>query len=465
MPDIVIPKMGMTMSEATLVEWLRPDGSPVEAGDPVLVLSTDKLDTEVEVEASGTLRHAVEPGTTLPVGGVLGWVLVDGESAPERPGAAGDPAAAAAAAHAAPMLPPAASNGVARSGRLVASPNARRLAREHGVELAGVQGSGPHGRIVGRDVLAATTAPVAPGWQHADEMKATPTARRLARTLGIDLAEVSASAPGEAVTRQDVERAVAARLAAGSTPAPPAAGPAPVAPVGARSGDRIPLTGMRGVIARRMHESLRTMAQLTITTTVAVPRLVGLRDELKAAWPVDGRAVPTVTDFVVRAAALSLRRHPRLNACVADDAVELLDDVHIGLAVAVDDGLLVPVVRHADRLALADLSATTRDLAARARNGALGLDDLEGATFSVTSLGAFGVEAFTPVVNPPNVAILGVGRIVDGVEWVGEDRSIPRRVPQMTLSLTFDHRAVDGVPAAELLREVAGYLEAAHRLL
>jgi pyruvate/2-oxoglutarate dehydrogenase complex dihydrolipoamide acyltransferase (E2) component len=218
---------------------------------------------------------------------------------------------------------------------------------------------------------------------------------------------------------------------------------------------------MRGTIAKRMHASLQQMAQLTIGSEVDVTRAVKLRDRLKRDWA-DDRRVPTLTDLVIKACALALREHPGLNATVGDDAVELLHDVHVGLAVALDGGLVVPPIRHADELSLAEIAAESARLADAARSGALALDDLTGGTFSVTTLGSLGVDFFTPVINPPNVAILGVGRARDGVGWKGD---VPKRRRLMTLSLTFDHRAVDGAPAAAFLAAVGDHLGAPNRLL
>lgn len=462
MPDVVIPKMGMTMQEATLVEWLRDDGAAVEAGEPIFVLSTDKLDAEVEADVSGVLRHTVGPGTTLPVGGVVGQVVAEGEavSPPDEggesttPGATPPPAKPSSDVDGAPTVPIA--GGRNSGGRLVASPNARRLARELGVQLTLVEGSGPSGRIVGRDVERAAAA----GQEHRVPARGAPAsfaARRLAATLNVDLDSVSPSGPTGEICRQDVERTVAVRLAGGGADS--------AVRQNLTKAERIPLTGMRGVIARRMHDSLSEMAQLTITTQAPVKRLVRFRAQLKDEWTDEARPVPSYTDFVIKACALALRRHPALNARVGPDAIELLDDVHIGVAVALDEGLVVPVVQHADRQSLDALAATTRDLAQRARSKKLDLDELAGATFSVTSLGSHGIDAFTPVINPPNVAILGIGRIFEGVEWKGKSRRRPRPLPLMTLSLTFDHRAVDGAPAAAFLAEVSRLLEGPTRLL
>jgi pyruvate dehydrogenase E2 component (dihydrolipoamide acetyltransferase) len=217
----------------------------------------------------------------------------------------------------------------------------------------------------------------------------------------------------------------------------------------------IPLTGMRGAIARNMHASLQEMAQLTHSYEADVTELVALRARLKTEAVGIGARVPSLNDFLVKAAALALVRHPLLNATVREDGIHLLEEVHVGFAAAVPGGLVVPVLRNAASRSLGDLGREAVELAEAARNGRLTLPQMEGATFSVSSLGGYGVDFFTPVVSPGNVGILGVGRIRDGVRW---DEETPVRTQVLTLSLTFDHRAVDGAPAAEFLRTVRDLL-------
>jgi pyruvate dehydrogenase E2 component (dihydrolipoamide acetyltransferase) len=205
-----------------------------------------------------------------------------------------------------------------------------------------------------------------------------------------------------------------------------------------------------------MHASLTEMAQLTLGTEVTMDAAVALRGQLKQQWSQAGIAVPTVTDFLVRAAALALQDHPRLNASVRDNAIHVQPEINVGVAVALEDGLIVPIVKNADRKPLSVVAAETRRLAGDARGGKSALGDLEGGTFTVSTLGSYGIDFFTPVITPGQVAILGVGRLRDSVRWEGER---PVRTQVLTLSLTFDHRAVDGAPAADYLRSVASRLE------
>jgi len=469
--EVLLPKLGLTMEEGTIVEWVAKPGDVVKNGDVLLILGTDKVDAEVEAEGEGRFEPVVAQGASLPPGALIAWLLQGDEQRPDHPSDAKVAAQAAPAAGDVGELqltgPAAAVSGAgapAPGGRLLASPNARRVAAERGVDLGTVRGTGPGGRIVSEDVEEALAAgavapaaapPAQPPAEEPDRAPVSPLVRRHAAALGVDLSQVRGSGLGGRIRRADV----AAAAATAGWPAE--AAPAPVA-VGPQPGTVIPLTGMRGAIARNMHASLQEMAQLTHGYEAEVGALLALRDHLKREWAGTGLRVPSINDFVVRAAAHALLEHPVLNATIRDDGIHLLEEVHIGVAVAVPDGLVVPVVRDADRRGLVDIGEQTFALATAAREGRLTLPQLEGATFVVTSLGSYGVDFFTPVVNTGNTGILGVGRVRDGVRWDGD---VPHRTSVLTLSLSFDHRAVDGAPAAEFLRTVSGLLARPHLLL
>ncbi|MFE7839707.1 2-oxo acid dehydrogenase subunit E2 [Streptomyces sp. NPDC057474] len=470
--EVLLPKIGLTMQEGTIDEWLVPTGAAVAEGDALLRLATDKVDVDVEAEAGGLFHPVVPAGATLPAGALIGWLLAEGEQPPDpggtpmpagsgsSSGVAAVPALAGGAgmgalpaltgAGAAPEAGGAAAHSVNGTGdRMLSSPNARRVAAAADVDLTAVRGTGPGGRIVSEDVeehLAAfpgdLATPVPPGGTPF-----SPLVRKLAKERGIDLSGVNGTGPGGRIRRSDLD-AVA--------PAPVRRNTAP------RPGDVLPLTGMRGTIARRMHASLQEMAQLTHGYEVRMDAVVSLRDRLKEEWADSELPVPSLNDFLLKAAALALREHPLLNATVREDGVHLLAGIHLGFAVAVPGGLMVPVIEDAVTLPLPEIARRSRALAQAAREGRISPAQLEGATFTVTSLGGYGVDFFTPVINPGNVAILGVGRLRDGVEWV-DDRPLRTRV--LTLSLTFDHRAVDGAPAAEYLRTVGELLSKPLRLL
>lgn len=447
--EVLIPKLGMTMTEGTVAEWKVEDGASVTAGQIVYQLETEKIEFEVEAEASGILRQLVPAGTTLAPGATVAFILAEGEAMPASlPGAQASSAASAPA-----ETPQTAPRAAADGERILASPAARRLASESGLDIGAITGTGPGGRVTEADVLAARDAPAAQSAPSVPvEVRASPLARRLAEQLGIDITRVTGTGPGGRVTREDVEAYVA------EAPAP--VSPSVAAPAAA-PGQVVPMRGMRKVIAERMHASLQEMAQLTMAMQVNADELVRLRSALVEEWTPDGIR-PGYTDLAIKAVAKALRRHPRLNATITERGIELLDEVHVGMAVALDEGLVVPVIRNADSLPLRQLAAESSRLAAAAREGKLSLDEMAGGTFSVTALGMAGVDFFTPVINPPNVAILGVGRIHDAVRWEG-DR--PVRCSEMTLSLTIDHRAVDGAPGAAFLSTVRELLESPYRLL
>ncbi|WP_419945146.1 2-oxo acid dehydrogenase subunit E2 [Candidatus Poriferisodalis sp.] len=486
--EFAMPKLGLTMESGTILRWLVPDATEVSAGDAVLLVETDKVETEIEASGSGVLHQTGEVGEEYLCGVRIGWFCEPGEDPPATAAApsaaqpspaasspAGRPAAAATAGVAPVVRAP--------GERILASPAAKRLARELGVELAAVAGSGPGGRITERDVRAATEAPAVGEPVAASDAApatgpsppATLAARQLADLLGVDLRAVRASAPDGRISRADVAVAVREMLARQRPHAEPerpatssgaeAAASAQAdeaAPLAQEPTELIPLRGMRGVIAERMSASLASMAQLTLTMDVDMSAVVGERTALAAGARAEGpgdssdEPVPGYTDYVVAAAAAALGEHPRVNSQVTADAVALLGAIHVGLAVALDDGLLVPVIRHADRLSLGEIAAETTRLAEGARNGSLGYDDYQGATFTVTALGPFGVDAFTPIINAPNTAILGVGRIRNETVW---NEGAPEPRPTLTLSLTWDHRAFDGAPAARFTGAVRDWLE------
>jgi len=430
--EVVLPKLGLTQDEGTIVRWVKPEGSHVTKGEPLFEVLTDKATIEVEAPASGVLLQILVPeGGTVPVATAIALIgqpgeraaegaapLATGRSAVPPRAAALDSTASAATGATAAAVP---GTTAAGDGRIRVSPRARALAASHGVDLHALRGSGPDGRIIERDV------------QRAVEAGGTRGATAVSHTAS--LAAAAARAPAVSPAEAAVRPAVSARL--------------------------------RAIIARRMTESLHGTAQLTLVTEADMAAATALREEVGAELERRGGVRPTYTDLVVRAAAVALRDHPRLNARWAEDGVRLLPDIHIGVAVALDEGLMVPVIRHADRTTLAQISSALRDLSERARSFRLKPDEMDGGTFTVTNLGMYDVDAFTPILNPPEAAILGVGRVhrrpVAAGRGADDDRVEVR--PVMALSLTFDHRVVDGAPAAQFLQRVKHVLEHPYLLL
>lgn len=445
--EILMPKLGMIMTEGQVTRWAKQPGEAVRRGEVILEVTTEKINYEVEAGADGILHPVVPEGEVVPIGAVVGFLLAAGEAPPAiipppRPVEVTDPEAprsGPAAATTAESSPSPAGPG----GEVRASPAARRLARDVGVDIVAIAGSGPGGRIVEADVLAAASAVAG--------VKSSPLARRLAREHQVALDLLTGTGLGGRITEKDV-------LAAESRPAAPDTVPAfPAVP--ARPTREIrPLTGMRRVIADRMQASLQNSAQLTLHTEADVTDLAARRQAFRAD-EAGNRVRVTTSDLILKACAEALRRHWRANAAIVGNEIHYLEDIDIGFAVALEDGLIVPIVRHADRKSIVEIARETADLAGRARSGRLKPDEVSGGTFTVSVLGM--VDAFTPIINPPESAILGVGRIVEKpAVHMGtiEIRSL------MALSLTIDHRVIDGEPGARLLRRIRQYLEAPDRL-
>ena len=334
-------------------------------------------------------------------------------------------------------LSPRGTGGAARQ----VTPVARRLARDNGIDLEQVNGTGPRGRITEQDVRAAIDAR-----QSAPRVQVVPRARMLARQQDIDLSDVAGSGPSGRITVADVERAIAERDAAAAR--------------ADAVGEVVPLTGLRKIIADRMSMSVSTMAQVTLTTEADVTELRKLRESLVSEWR-PHRIRPLDLDLIIAAVATSLKAHPRLNAHLVDNNVQLLKEVNIGIAVAVPDGLVVPVLSGAGSLDLLDMARQMRTLSDKARKNRLGVDDVTGAGFTITALSNYDIDAFTPIIDPPQVAILGLGRVVEKPAVV-DGEIVPRSM--MHLCVTFDHRALDGVPVAEFIRTLKSNLESPEEL-
>lgn len=432
--SIIMPKLGMAMSEGTVAKWHKRDSEWVHEGDEVAVVMSKKITYKLTASGPGVLRIVLAESTVCPVGAVLGFILAPGEAMPEVPTVVVPPLVAAPGA---PPTPPAVPAPARPTGGFVlASPAARRVAKESGIDLADVPGTGADGMVTEADVKRfleeRTRVPVAP------EVLTTPAARQLAEQHGLNLADVPGTGAGGRVMEQDVLAFVATR-----TQPPP-------------TGQVLLFAGMRQAIAENMVQSLQTMAQVTLTMEVDATELVKLRNQLKQEFDL------TFTDLLVRAVAKTLKRHPLLNATLIGGEIHLLEAVHIGVAVALLDGLIVPVLRDAERKTVQDIAQEARRLAQGAREGTLSVDEVTGGTFTITNLGGYGVDAFTPIINMPEVAILGVGRIADKPAII--DGQIVRR-SLMVLSLTIDHRIVDGAPGADFLRSLKELLESPYRLL
>ena len=427
---IVMPKLGMAMTEGVVVKWLKEDGASVRKEEPIATVMSKKITYQVVASSDGILRHAAQIKETRPVGAAIAYILASGEELPAEAAAPSPPVVAAPQAAAPAPAPVAAKE---EKPFVLASPAARRLALEKGIELMEVKGTGPGGRITEADVLRFTEERA-----KAPEILASPMAKKLAREHGIDLAQVKGMGAGGRITEKDVLAFVETRQALSPT-RPPGAPP-----------QVIPFIGMRQAVAQRMTESLQTMAQVTLLTEADVTEMVRMRERLKQRFDL------TYTDIIVKAVATALKEHPLLNAALVGEEIQLLSEIHIGVAVALEDGLIVPVVRDADKKSLQDIAQETKRLAEGARAGSLTVDEVTGSTFTITNLGMYEVDGFTPIVNPPEAAILGVGRIADRALVIQGGIHVRTTT---TLSLAFDHRLVDGAPAAHFLAKLTSLLE------
>ena len=423
--ELIMPKLGMGMEKGTVVEWVKAKNDPVSKGDIVVIVSSDKIEIEVESPADGLLLDITVPaGEEVPVGTVIGYVGQAGEVVGPHPpqnhvGATAGSVEAREEVSATSVLTveaPQKTNGQAgansttqsQKGNKVpsATPVARKMAREAGLDLSTIEGTGPNGRITKEDV------------QRAIALKTSTEA-----------------------TQQDVNQQEAVQQGSGQK-----------------------LAGIRKVIADRMVASLQQSAQVTLTASADITELLQLKNQVEQNMEQRYGVKPSLTAYIARAAVLALLKYPSMNTTwdSQSDSIISYDHVHLGIAVAVDKGLLVPVIQHAERLNVGQLAKWILTNSDKARNGQLAVEEMKGSTFSITNLGQYGVEWFTPILNPPETGILGVGAyqttpVYDDGHWVPKKR--------LPLSLTFDHRIVDGAPAAQFLQEIKKGLENPLQLL
>jgi len=488
------------MEEGTIIEWLKEEGDEVKRGEVIFTTESDKATLEVEAPTKGYLRKILVPaGETVPVLTAVGLMtrtldedLSGHEEQFQVSGSRSQVGQAKAPARTEPetlkpetLKPPFNLKGseAAASGRIFASPRARKLVREKDVDLSQVPGTGPNGRIVERDVVAymeslpKRTLTVRP---------ATPVARRLAEQAGVDLRVVEGTGPGGRIRKEDVERAIEESQVPGSrfqvpeatglaAPAPEATEPETLKPETLKPETLQPetlqpeplkpeplkpITGLRAVVARHMSESHQATAPVTLTTEADATEFVSLRERLKARLADELGFNLGYNDLLIKLVARALREFPYVNARLEGDlatgAIRHLARVNVALAVDAERGLLVPVVRDADRKGLVEIAREVRRLVERARSGTALPDELTGSTFTITNLGVYEIDAFTPIINLPEAAILGVGRIKARPAVVDGELCVRQT---MWLSLTFDHRLVDGTPAARFLQRIKQLVE------
>lgn len=431
--NVIMPKWGSTMKEGTITKWFKQEGDSVQKGEELFEAETEKLTNKVEATTSGVLFQIVVPaGTCVPVGTIVAILAEPGETPERIEGLKADEAeevfSAGTERHA-----PASTETPSKKKFVLSTPAARRLAKELGIDLTLVKGTGPKGRVTEADVN-----------QHHKEgpqpPKITPLAEEIAKQAGLDISTISGTGEQGKITRQDVERALEKRRLEEET------GPV----------KSIPFAGMRKSIADNMFFSLQNTAQLTVFTEVDVTEMVRFRNLIREEFKDDSTVKISYNDIIILAVSRALKRFPVMNSTLIGDEIILHDSVNMGVAVTLSEGLIVPVLRDADKKGLLQIAREGRELVNGAREGTLTVDDVTGGTFTMSNVSMLDVDGFTPILRPPETGILGVGRVKEKPAVYNGDITIRS---MMFLSLTFDHRVVDGFPAMSFLETIGRYLQ------
>ncbi|PLR75695.1 branched-chain alpha-keto acid dehydrogenase subunit E2 [Bacillus sp. V3-13] len=394
--EVVMPKLGMAMKEGTVSLWNKEVGDPVGAGETIASINSEKIEMDIESPADGTiLKIAVPEGEGVPPGTVICYIGNAGE------------------------------------------------------EIIFNEVSGQE-TTVNKQIQKNDGQPAKAVDSPRDRVKISPVARKLAEAANLDLEKITGTGPGGRITKEDMQEAInSIRTREASTNEE-------AAKQSTENSRQVDVTGIRKVIARRMQDSLQSSAQLTITMKADVTELIKLQKQASEAIQKNSGEKLTLTDFLSRAAVLSLKEHSQMNSAYIDEKIHLFEEVHLGIAVALETGLVVPVIRHAEKCTIRQLSKASKELARRAREGRLSSEEMQGSTFTISNLGGYGVEHFTPILNPPETGILGVGSVTDTPVYIGDEL---KRRSILPLSLTFDHRVLDGAPASAFLQTLKRYLE------
>ncbi|CAH0157011.1 Dihydrolipoyllysine-residue acetyltransferase component of pyruvate dehydrogenase complex [Peribacillus sp. Bi96] len=395
--EVVMPKLGMAMKEGTVSLWSKEVGDPVEKGEAIASINSEKIEMDIESPAEGTILNiAVQEGQGVPPGTVICYI--------------GNP----------------------NEKIMIDEPVAKENEQE----------------IPEHEKLKTTESPILP---RGERVMITPVARKMAQAANLDIEKIQGTGPSGRITKDDVQKAMKPDLKPENKEESIF--------VQAHSLDKaqeIPVNGMRKIIATRMQNSLQTSAQLTLTMKADITDLIILQKQATEILQKHESSKLTITDFVAKAVVLSLKEHPKMNSAYVDDKIHLFEPIHLGVAVALEKGLVVPVIRNAEACTLRQLADKGKELAKRARDSQLPSENMQGSTFTISNLGAFGVEHFTPILNTPETGILGIGSAFDTPLYIGDE--LERRTI-LPLSLTFDHRVLDGAPASAFLQTIKRYLE------
>jgi len=423
---MIMPKVDMDQETGTVVEWLKTNGQQVEEGETILVIETDKIAIDVEAPGTGILNGiSAHPGDTVPIGTVIAYILEEGEDLPEASSAPVLTASETTSTPAAPTM-----------SDVQVTPVARKMAAEHGLDLSEVTPTGSGGKVTKGDIQAALQGAEAPA--RKGDIIASPAARRIARLKGISLGLVRGSGPGGRIQGFDVENYQ-------SQPGLPSVKPA-------LSGESIPLIGMRRTIAERLTTSYQSIPHIQFTSRVDMSNFNQARSDYNQLALEKGDQKVSVTAMLVKLVAMVIADHPMMNSSLVDDAIHLHQDINIGIAVALEKGLIVPVVKNANLKGIGEIALDSNDLVTRARNEALTGADVKSGTFTITNLGPFGVEQFNAIINPPEAGILAIGATTSDVIAL-ENGAIAVR-PMMNFTLSADHRIVDGAIAAHFIADL-----------
>ena len=449
-----MPQLGYDMREGTVVRWIKQEGDPVAPNEVIAEIETDKAVVEFKPTTGGVLRRIIAgEGQAIPVGNLIAVIAAPDETLPDDLAAPSpDPQPQTAPLPPTNDAPPPTPAPAAAAGEVRASPIARRLARERGVDLTAVTGTGPAGRIIEADILAAAEAATAVA--IAARIPASPIARRLAREHGIDLATINGTGPGGRIIEADITAAIA--QPAPSQPAP-AAPPQPTPPDPAT---RAELSRMRQTIANVTSASKHEAPHFYVASDIDMTAAMSLRREINDELPPAARV--SVNDLIVKASALAIGKHPKFNSFYRGDHLQMNPSVNIGIAIALESGLIIPGIPQCENKTLTQIAAASRDLIDRANNGALQAEEYAGTTYSVSNLGMFDIDSFTAIIFPPHAAILAVGAVKEQPIARNGQLAIAQI---MKTTLSVDHRVADGAEAAQFLTEIKRLLEKPVNLL
>lgn len=453
--NVTMPKLGLTMETGKIVEWKKAEGGEVKQGEILLIVETEKITYEVESPENGLLHIIVPQDAEVPVAELIAVIATDkaeydkvaAAAAPDTVAQAAEPppveapaAAVPPEVSAAPVQAPARAPGE----RVKSSPLARKLAAEAGIDISLVPGTGPDGRIVKKDVLL---------YQETTRVRITPVAEKIAKEYNLDLSQIAGTGSAGKITKEDVLQFIESQKA--PVVAPPAEAPKPEVILG--EGDRlVKLTGMRKVIARKMLQSCNEAAMTYMTNSVDASAIQKFRQDLLPIAEKNHGVRVTITDIGMKITAAAIRQHPVINTRWTDEGILWLQDIHMGMAMALKDGLVVPVIRNCDKKSVIEIAKDRLEYIDRGRSGKLLPDDMSGGTFTFSAMGMFGTELFTAIINQPENAILAVGAIMDKPVVVNKEIVIK---PMMNITLSYDHRTIDGAEAGMFLRTLKQFME------